>query len=44
MKNKYVHSCRFAYLAKIHCIMTTLNGLLKIEFEKGENEKEPWVF
>ena len=39
MKSKSVHSCRFVQHAKIHCIMTTLNKLFKIEFERGELEK-----
>ena len=43
MKNKSVHSCRFVHHAKFHCIMTTLNKLFKIEFERGGGEtgKEP---
>ena len=42
MKNKSVHSCRFVHHAKFHCIMTTLNNLFKVEFEKGGGTgKEP---
>ena len=42
MKNKSVQNCRFVHHAKFHCIMTTLNKLFKIEFERwggGELEK-----
>ena len=35
MKNKSVHSCRFVHHAKFHCIMTTLNKLFKIKFERA---------
>ena len=35
MKNKSVQNCRFVHHAKFHCIMTTLNRLFSIEFEKG---------
>ena len=35
MKNKSVHSCRFVHHAKLHCIMTTLNRLFKIEIQRG---------
>ena len=35
MKNKSVHSCQFVHHAKFHCIMTMLNKLFKIEFERG---------
>ena len=35
MKNKSVHSCRFVHHAKLHCLMTTLSNLFKIEFERG---------
>ena len=35
MKNKSVQNCRFNHRAKFHCIMTTLNRLFKIEFERG---------
>ena len=35
MKNKSVQNCRFVHHAKFHCIMTTLNILFSIEFEKG---------
>ena len=41
MKNKSVHSCRFVHHAKFHCIMTTLNKLFKVEFERGGTGKEP---
>ena len=43
MKSKSIHSCRFLLLAKFHCIMTTLNKLIEIEFERGlgETGKEP---
>ena len=43
MKNKSVQNCRFFHHAKFHCIMTTLNKLFKIEFERwgGGNGKEP---
>ena len=34
MKNKSVQNCRFVQHAKFHCIMTTLNKLFKIEFER----------
>ena len=34
MKNKSVQNCRFVHHAKFHCIMTTLNKLFKIEFER----------
>ena len=40
MKNKSVHSCRFGHHAKFHCIMTTLNRLFKIEFQRGETGTE----
>ena len=40
MENKSVHSCRFVQHAKFHCIMTTLNKLFKIEFERGKTGKE----
>ena len=36
MKNKSVHSCHSVHHAKFHCIMTTLNKLFKIEFERGD--------
>ena len=35
MMNKSVQNCRFVHHAKFHCIMTTLNRLFKIEFERG---------
>ena len=42
MKNKSVQNCRFVHHAKFHCIMTALNKLFKIEFERwGETGKEP---
>ena len=42
MKNKFVQNCRFVHHAKFHCIMTTLNRLFKIEFERGGGTgKEP---
>ena len=42
MKNKSVQNCRFVHHAKFHCIMTTLNRLFKIEFERGGGTgKEP---
>ena len=45
MKNKSVRNCRFVHHAKFHGIMTTLNRLFKIEFEKrgggGATGKEP---
>ena len=44
MKNKSVHSCRFVHHAKFDCIITTLNKLFKIEFERGETGKEPKEF
>ena len=44
MKNKSVHSCRFVHHAKFYCIMTTLNKLFKIKFERGETGKEPASF
>ena len=34
MKNKSVQNCRFVHHAKFRCIMTTLNKLFKIEFER----------
>ena len=40
MKNKSVHSCRFVHHAKFHCIMTTLNKLFKIKFERGGGKLE----
>ena len=43
MKNKSVHSWRFVHHAKFHCIMTTLNKLFKIEFERGELERSQYV-
>ena len=45
MKNKYVQNCRFVHHAKFHCIMTTLNKLFKIEFERwgGKLEKNPII-
>ena len=43
MKNKSVHSCRFVHHAKFHCIMTTVNKLFKIEFERGETGKKPKI-
>ena len=40
MKNKSVQNCRFVHHAKFHFIMTTLNKLFKIEFERwGGNWK-----
>ena len=36
MKNKSVQNCRFVHHAKLHCIVTTLNRLFKIEFERGD--------
>ena len=42
MTNKYVHNCRFVHHAKFHCIMTLLNKLFKVEFERGETGKEPF--
>ena len=39
MKNKSVHSCQFVHHLKFHWIMTTLNKLFKIDFERGELEK-----
>ena len=45
MKNKSVQNCRFVHHAKFHCIMTTLNKLFKIEFERwGELEKSQQLF
>ena len=42
MKNKSVQNCRFVHHAKFHCIMTTLNKLFKIEFERwGKTGIEP---
>ena len=41
MKNKYVQNCRFVHHAKFHCIMTTLDRLFKIKFERGGTRKEP---
>ena len=44
MKNKSVQNCRFVHHAKFHCIVTTLNKLFKIEFERwggGKTGKEP---
>ena len=41
MKNKSVQNCGFVHHAKFHCIMTTLNKLFKIEFERGGTGKEP---
>ena len=35
MKNKSVQNCQFVHHAKFHCIMTMLNRLFKIEFERG---------
>ena len=35
MRNKSVENCRFVHHAKFHCIMTTLNRLFSIEFERG---------
>ena len=46
MKNKSVQNCRFVHHAKFHCIMTTLNKLFKIEFERwggGKLEKSPGI-
>ena len=39
MKNKSVQNCRFVHHAKFHCIVTTLNRLFKIEFERGGDWK-----
>ena len=36
-----VHSWWFVHHAKFHCIMTRLNKLFKVEFERGEPEKSP---
>ena len=44
MKNKSVQNCRFFHDTKFHCIMKTLNRLLKIEFERGGTGKEPIHF
>ena len=44
MKNKSVQNCRFVHHSKFHCLVTTLNRLFKIEFERGETGKEPRVF
>ena len=42
MKKKSVQNCRFVHYAKFHCIVTTLNRLFKIEFERGVGTgKEP---
>ena len=43
MKNKSVQNCRFVHHDKFHCIMTKLNKLFKIEFERwgGGAGKEP---
>ena len=43
MKNKSVHSGRFVHHVKFCCIMITLNKLFKIELEKGETGKEPFI-
>ena len=40
MKNKSFQNCRFVHHAKFHCIVTTLNRLFKIEFERGGGELE----
>ena len=40
MKNKSVQNCRFVHHAKFHCIMTTLNELFKIEFERWGGERK----
>ena len=40
IKDKSVHSCRFVHHTKFYCIMTTLNKLFRIEFERGTG-KEP---
>ena len=44
-----VQNCRFVHHAKFHCIVTTLNRLFKIEFERGGGggeglEKSPYLF
>ena len=40
MKNKSVQLCQFVHHAKFRCIMTTLNKLFKIDFERwGGNRK-----
>ena len=36
MKIKSVQNCRFVHHAKFHCIMTMLNRLFSIEFERGD--------
>ena len=36
MKNKSVQNCRFVHHAQLHCIVTTLNRLFKIEFERRD--------
>ena len=41
MKNKSVQNCQFVHYANFHCSMTRLNRLFKIEFERGELEKNP---
>ena len=42
MKHKSVQNCRFVHHAKFHCIMTNLNRIFKIEFERGGGTgKEP---
>ena len=43
MKNKSVQMCQCVHHVKFRCIMTTLNKLFKIEFERwgGETGKEP---
>ena len=43
MKKKSVQNCRFVHHAIFHCIVTKLNRLFKIEFERGGTGKEPNV-
>ena len=39
MKNKSVQNCRFVHHAKFRCIMTMLNRIFSIEFERGGDWK-----
>ena len=41
IRNKSVHSCQLVHHAKFHCMVTTLNKLFKIEFERVELGKNP---
>ena len=36
-------NCRFVHLVKFHCIVTTLNRLFKVEFERGDWKRDSFL-